>query len=196
MNAAARAVLPALLLGATLAPGTSAQAGSSQDPGLRIEASEEYYPVGDVGLSEVIARLNGMRLLGPEGPPSQGLTSYHLRPEWSTSVRPGSCRVASPPVHVRVVVTVPRWEGEAAAPEADRLRWARIFGAIRDHEHTHRDLVLDAAERLHGSLSSLEAGTCATLGRALDGALAIADAELKVEHRALDEATPARIIGE
>lgn len=196
MTVAVHVALVSLLLGATLAPSAAAQPGSSPHPGLRVDATEEHYAVGDVGLSEVIARLNRMRLLGPQGPPSQGLTSYHIRPEWSTAVGPGRCRVASVTVHVRIVVTLPRWEGEDAAPEPQRTRWTRILGAIRDHEHTHRDLVLAAAEHLHGTLARLEAGTCATLGRAFDGALAIADAELKEAHRALDEATPVRIVGE
>jgi predicted secreted Zn-dependent protease len=191
-----------LLLSATLPAGAVAQLGagarpdSLPHPGVRVDASEEHYPVGEVTLSEVIARLNRTRLLGPQGPLSQGLTSYHVRPEWSTAVRPGSCRVATLTLHVRIVVTLPRWEARDAAPEPHRARWARILGAIRDHEHTHRDLVLDAAERLHETLTALEAGTCATLGRAFDATLAIADAELKEAHRALDEATPARIVGE
>ena len=170
-------------------------ASPAASAGIDLDAREQFYALEDSAISEVIARLNGMRLLGPNGPPSQGLTTYHILPRWRPAAAPGSCRVRQLRMQVRVLVTLPRWTAADAAPASEQERWARILEAIRSHEYRHRDLTIAAAESLHETLSSLEAGACSTLGRAVDAALAIAHADLQEAHAALDAATPSRIVG-
>lgn len=163
--------------------------------GVQVDVTEQYYTLEEPTLSEVISRLNSTRLQGESGPLSQGLTDWWIQPEWRPGVAGGRCRVTALTLSVRVVVTLPEWRHARRAPAQERMRWGRIEAAIRDHEYTHRDLTVEAAERLHARLSTLEARGCSALHRAFQGEMSVADARLSESHAELDRATPDRLIG-
>lgn len=165
----------------------------SPSAGVIVESSEAYYTVPDTTLSDVIARLNSTRLVGAGGRMSQGLTEYHIQPEWTPAGRGGLCRVSNLTVHVRVRITLPTWPGETGRPVEERASWRTIEGAIREHEYEHRALTVEAAEALVARLGELETRGCRSLEQAFAGAVALADARLQEAHEQLDRETPARL---
>lgn len=162
-------------------------------PGVRLELREEYYDVEVPTLTDVVARLNQTRLQGPNAPPSQGLTRYNIRPEWSALARGGRCVVRNVELTVEVVITLPRWPGVFDRPVAEREGWAQIDHAIRAHEYMHQELVLAAAEELLSDLRGLDARGCSVLQRTVSGTVAVAGERLDRAHQALDEETPPRL---
>lgn len=164
--------------------------------GIQVDATEQYYPLEQRTLSEVIERLNSTRLGGESAPLSQGLTDWQIRPEWRPEAGGGRCRVTALTLMVRVVITLPEWRHAKTATVSERMRWERIESAIREHEYTHRDLTIDAAGRLYERLSSLEARGCSALNRALRSEMSVADARLTEAHAELDRKTPNRLIGD
>jgi predicted secreted Zn-dependent protease len=182
-------VLLALVMGVPVA----AQSATARPPA--IDFTIRTYELPDERLSDVIARLNEMRLEGDGGPRSQGLTQYYIQPEWSPRASGGTCRVARMQLEVQIVVTLPEWPGVARAPEEERTRWEAILAAIRDHEFAHRDLTIEAAREITEVLSGLEASGCMNLRRAVAGTLSIHGGRLDEAHAKLDAATLDRLVG-
>jgi len=194
----------AALLGVACA-GLAPRGAVAQDPtggpgatglveGVRVESTERRYELDEANLSGVIERLNGMRLEGPSGPPSQGLTQYRIDPFWRPAAGGGLCRVADLVLEVRVVVTLPLWPNARWASEPERADWEGILDAIRSHEYRHRDLTIEAARELHETLSALEARGCTALRQTFAGIVSIAGARLDDAHAELDRSTPTRLI--
>ncbi len=176
---------------------TRARPGTPMGPplvaGIHVDLREEYYDVDVETLSEVARRLNGMRLQGPGAPPSQGLTTYHIRPEWSARAQGGRCVVRHAQIHVDVVITLPRWPRVFDRPVQEREGWATIDRAIREHEYAHQTLILDAAEELLDELRGLDARGCSVLRQTVASKVAVAGERLDRAHRTLDEETPPRL---
>ena len=168
------------VLGTSPATGQEGEGGA----GVAVETRERFYVLD-----------NAMRLQGPGAPPSQGLTDWRIRPRWRPAASDGRCRVSALRLHVDIVVTLPRWANVGRATPTERERWDRIEASIRDHEHGHRDLTIDAAGELFAKLSSLEAGGCVALRRAFEGEMSLAEARIEEVHDELDRATPRRLIG-
>jgi predicted secreted Zn-dependent protease len=170
-------------------------AASAQEPrdGLHVDAVVEYYDVPGGTFSEVVAAMNQMRVQGPGAPLSQGLTRYHIRPEWVARASGGSCRPGAVKVFVDIVVTLPRWDGVEDRPDDERARWGEIERAIRVHEYRHRDLTIDAADRLLSSIQSLETRGCTALRQVVASTLSVADGRLREAHAELDRTTPNRL---
>lgn len=157
---------------------------------MRLDSSVEYYDISAPSIDYVIATLNQMRLEGPDAPPSQGLTRYHIQPEWSPRPGGGVCRVDRLQVHVDVDILLPRWVEVRERPVLEQARWNTIEAAIREHEYSHGDLVIEAAEALAGQLSALEARGCGTLRTVVASTMSVADGALKEAHAEFDRNTP------
>ena len=175
----------ALLASAPLA--TEAQA--PPPPGVLVETVEKSYRLDERSLEAVVDRLNSTRLEGPNGPPSQGLTTYRIQPEWRATASGGSCRVSRITVHVEIEITLPEWRWAETVSLEDREKWATIDRAIREHEYRHRDLTVDAAADLLDSLQGLEARGCTTLRRVVNSQVSVADGRLSEAHAQLDRET-------
>lgn len=160
---------------------------------VRVETAERYYELDAATLGGAIERLNGARLEGPDGPPSQGLTRYEIEPAWRAVASDGSCRVGDLRIDVRIMITLPRWPAVDRRPPEEQERWAMIEGAIRSHEYVHRDLTIEAAEQLEGSLRGAEALGCATLNDVVAGRVSIARDRLSEAHGEFDRSTPKRL---
>lgn len=186
---------PSLVCGQTEAPPTpdNRSGGTPTAEEVRLASEVEYYDVRGADIDEVVDRLNRVRLEGPDGPPSQGLTRYHIMPEWRSVPSGGACRVERLRLQVTVVVTLPRWPGVEARPAPERERWRVIEDAIRAHEFRHREIVVDVADDLAERLRGMEARGCGNLGRAVESALSVADGRLKEAHAELDRETPSRL---
>lgn len=169
--------------------------GAAQDApeGVRLDSSVEYYEISAPSIDHVIAALNGMRLEGPDAPPSQGLTRYYIRPEWTARTGGGACRVGQVEVHVDVDILLPRWVELRERPVLEQARWNTIESAIRAHEYGHSDLVIEAAEALVSELGGLEARGCGTLRSVVASTMSIADGELREAHAELDRNAPSRL---
>ena len=154
--------------------------------GVHIEVREERYLLDLERFDQVIDTLNAMRLQGPNGPPSQGLTTYRIEPHWQFQPVPGGCAVIDAEIDVEIVVQMPRWPGAVRASAEDRSRWQSILAAITEHEYRHRDLVVASAGALFEELTQLRAGNCGTLRRAAQGAIDIANVELEQAHAEID----------
>ncbi|MEM7417104.1 MAG: DUF922 domain-containing protein [Gemmatimonadota bacterium] len=168
-------------------------AGPPSLPGIHVDTREEYYDLPDSTLTGVVRRLNGMHLQGPEGPPSQGLTTYQIRPEWSALAQGGRCHVRAVEVFATITITLPRWPRVFDRPVGERERWASIDRAIREHEYLHRDLVVEAAGEILEEIRGLDAQGCAVLRRVVGSTLSIADERLDEAHIELDATTPRRL---
>jgi predicted secreted Zn-dependent protease len=169
------------------------ETAASLPTGVSVDDNVEYYDVPGDDLAQVVSALNGMRLEGPDGPPSQGLTQYWIEPAYDARAGGGACRVVDVEVAVEITITLPRWRGAVDRPSAEQARWQRIEQAIREHEHGHRALVVDAAGALHEVIDGLEARGCGALRDVVTRALSVADGRLKEAHAALDRATPRRL---
>jgi predicted secreted Zn-dependent protease len=166
-----------------------------QEPmhGVRVDQEIAYYDVPGTSLASVIEILNTARLEGPDAPPSQGLTSYYIKPEWSAQASGGACRVARAEIFVEIDITLPRWATVEERPAHEQESWSQIERAIRQHEYAHRDLTIDAAGVLLSALRGLETRGCGILRDAVASALSIADARLREAHAILDRETPPRL---
>lgn len=162
-------------------------------PGVHVEVSEQYYDVDAGSLSEVIEILNTTRIGGPDAPPSQGLTEYRIRPEWTASAGGGRCHVRSAEVFVDITITLPRWPAAFDRPASEREDWVEIDSAIREHEYTHRDLTIAAAADVLDRLNGLDARGCVVLRTVVASTLSVANERLDAAHREFDEETPLRL---
>jgi predicted secreted Zn-dependent protease len=160
---------------------------------VRLGSDIEYYDVPGTTIDEVIDRLNGLRLEGPGAPPSQGLTRYHILPEWRAVPSGGACRVERLSLRVDITVTLPRWPGLEDRPASERERWRVIDDAIRAHEYRHHEIVVAVAEELAETLRGMQARGCGNLERAVESALSVADGRLREAHAQLDRETPSRL---
>jgi predicted secreted Zn-dependent protease len=161
--------------------------------GLHVAVREERYDLQDPTLHDVVARLNETHLQGPENPPSQGLTRYDVRPEWTAVAASGRCRVREVEIFVDVTMTLPQWLVVEHRPDREVEGWTTIEQAIREHEYMHRDLVLDAAAALLADLRGLDAVGCGTLRQVVASTLSIAGERLREAHAELDMSTPPRL---
>ena len=183
----------AFLASAGGALGPTLLAGQEPVEGVRVSEEILYYDVPGTSLSAVVAALNGARLEGPDGPLSQGLTRYFIKPEWTSRASGGACRVAQAELLVDIDITLPRWSASASRPDEEQERWERIETAIREHEYGHRDLVVDAARELLSTMQGLEARGCGTLDDVVASTLSVADGRLRDAHATLDRETPTRL---
>ena len=168
-------------------------AGPPLIPGVRLDLQEEYYEVREETLNDVARQLNGMRLQGPEAPPSQGLTTYHIRPSWNALARGGRCHVRNAEVFVDILITLPRWPGVFDRPVREREAWASIDRAIREHEYQHRDLIVEAAGALLEQIRDMDAQGCTVLRRSVSSAVSVAGERLDRANEALDAGAPRRL---
>ncbi len=160
---------------------------------VQIEFVEVYYTLQDTTLTEVIARLNRTRLAGAGGEMSQGLTEYYIQPSWRPLVVGRRCRVSHLTLRVQIRVTLPTWPSETDRPPEERASWQTIEGAIRSHEHQHRDLTINAARALADDLNALETPGCRALRQAFSGKVALAGERLDEIHAQFDRDTPERL---
>jgi predicted secreted Zn-dependent protease len=160
---------------------------------VHVEVSEQYYEVDAPTLDGVVSILNQTRIGGPNAPRSQGLTEYHVRPEWTASASGGRCHVRSVEVFVDITITLPRWPVVFERPQDEKEGWTRIDGAIRAHEYTHRDLTIEAAADVLERLKGLDAQGCVVLRRVVASTLSVADERLEAAHEELDLSTPLRL---
>lgn len=173
---------------------TAAPASGRQDADeLHVNAIEEFYELPDETLSGVVTRMNGARLEGPDGPRSQGLTRYSIRPEWRPGAGGGLCRVTDLQVRVEIVVTLPSWPGAERRPADERSGWATIEQAIREHEYTHRDVTIEAGGALVETLRAIETRGCGTLRQVVATAVSLANGRLTEAHANIDRETPKRL---
>jgi predicted secreted Zn-dependent protease len=184
-----------LLAGMLLAAGSAPFPTAAQSPsdGVEVGATVEYYEISAPTIDHVVAALNQMRLEGPDGPPSQGLTRYYIEPDWTARAGGGACRVDRVDVRVDVAILLPRWVELDDRPVLEQARWNTIQTAIREHEFEHRDLAIDAAHELRTELADLEARGCGTLRSVVSSAMSIADERLREAHAELDRTTPRRL---
>ena len=160
---------------------------------VQIEFVEAYYTLQDTTLTEVIARLNRTRLAGAGGEMSQGLTEYYIQPSWRPLGVGGRCRVSDLTLRVQIRVTLPAWPSGTERPTEEWASWQTIEGAIRSHEHQHRDLTIDAASALADDLDALETQGCGALRQAFSGKVALAGERLDEIHAQFDRNTPERL---
>lgn len=160
---------------------------------VQIEFVEAYYTLQDTTLTEVIARLNRTRLAGAGGEMSQGLTEYYIQPSWRPLGVGGRCRVSDLTLRVQIRVTLPAWPSGTERPTEEWASWQTIEGAIRSHEHQHRDLTIDAARALADDLNALETPGCRALRQAFSGKVALAGERLDEIHAQFDRNTPERL---
>lgn len=183
----------ALLASTSGALGGTALRGQEPTEGLRVSEEILYYDVPGTSLSAVVTALNSARLEGPDGAPSQGLTRYFIKPEWTSRASGGACRVAQAEVFVDIDITLPRWSASADRPDDEQERWSKIEAAIREHEYGHRALVLEAAGELLSTIRGLAARGCGTLDDVVTSTLSVADGRLREAHATLDRETPTRL---
>jgi len=171
----------------------AAQASAQSTAGVRVETREQRYELPEVTLTAVIERLNSTSLEGSEAPLAQGLTQYDIQPDWRPTAAGGRCRASGVELHVRIVITLPVWPGAPRRPASERTSWQTIESAIREHEYTHRDLTVEAAEALVASLRGLETNGCRALRQVVAGEIALAGDRLREAHAELDRRTPKRL---
>jgi predicted secreted Zn-dependent protease len=160
---------------------------------VHVTATTDYYDVPGTTLAQAVDWLNRLRLEGPSGPPSQGLTRYNILPKWRAVASGGACRLEGLSVQVTLDVTLPRWPGADARPVEERDRWRRIEQAIRAHELGHSDIVIAEADDLAMKLRDVEARGCGRLGDVVEVVLRLADLRLREAHAEFDRATPSRL---
>src|SRR5690606_15429966 len=105
------------------------------------------------------------RALGTNGPRREGRKAHALT-EWRLLwwVRPmeraGRCTSGDTRVGVRLVTTLPRWEGAAVAPTWLVDDWGLFLARLRLHEGVHQEIAVRAAGELLARLEALEAESC------------------------------------
>ena len=161
--------------------------------GVTVDASIEYYDLDAADLRGVVDMLNRMRLEGPGGRPSQGLTRYWISPNWRVQAGGGECRVVHVDVSVEILITLPRWRVVRGRPVEEQEGWERIESAIREHEFVHRDLAIEAAGELREEMSGLRARGCGTLRDVVSSTLSIVNGRLEQAHADFDRDTPPRL---
>ncbi len=155
-------------------------------PGVEVDVSVKRYHVDAATFAEVASVLNGMRLEGPAGPRSQGLTQYRIVPEWRAAASNGRCRVEGLRVRAVIQITLPEWPRGRHRPLTERENWDRTEATIRRHEVHHRDLVIAAARDLRAALLDVQPTACSNLRQVVAGILALAEESLDEAHADFD----------
>ena len=68
-----------------------------------------------------------------------------------------TCVINSVAVHLRVTITLPKWENKTAADSATQLKWYQYFEALELHEQGHRRIGIGAAQEIERRLEGLRA---------------------------------------
>ena len=83
-----------------------------------------------------------------------GRTTATLQVRYRLDPIEGGCRVDGLDVALDVVMRLPRWQPADVVRPAIRDQWERMRIGIRTHERGHRDIAVDAAERLSARLAA------------------------------------------
>lgn len=141
-----------------------------------------WYDVSGDSEAELRAQLDR---LGPEtdGERHDAYTAWHVT--WHFPFVQGDDGCATGPVttDVRVVVTLPRWQGFADEGAPLVQRWRRYLDALKEHESGHRLTGIHAASDITEQLPQLPPKP--TCGEAEEAANALARSILD-QHRARD----------
>jgi predicted secreted Zn-dependent protease len=157
----------ALLSGLLAAPASaSAQA---LPPGVGGDVRVEYY---DVSGSTPRELRESMIRHGPRDGerPVYGYHSWNVRWRFSYAPENGRCRMTDVFVEVTSVTQLPRWRPERTASARLVAEWEAFVERLRAHEDGHRDLGLEAAAQVRGTLLELEAPRCTGMSAAANAA--------------------------
>lgn len=157
----ARRLFPLLIALASCAGSSHLNVGPIP-PGVTVEASVQYYDVTAASLTEL---RRGMGQLGPrwQGRAYSAVTQSRTRWTFQTAVRGTMCGMRRVRVHVRTVVTFPRWN-PIADPDSATLAWWQQYNAgLVQHEIGHAQLSVRTAGEIARGIEQLTAGQCAML---------------------------------
>jgi predicted secreted Zn-dependent protease len=149
--------------------GTAREAGAAA-PRVRLSVDSVHYRV--LGTSANALR-EQMRQLGPTDRFGRWAASTRWDLKWSYPYdrADGGCRSGPVSVDLAVTFTLPRWDAPADAPAELVERWDRYVAALSHHEEGHRDIAVDAANEIAGTIEAVPAhATCRQFERAADTA--------------------------
>lgn len=153
--------------------------------GVRVTSHlSEYVITGDTP-AELRA---GINRLGPviDGRTRAGSAHWHIRWNWSSEDRGGTCAMRDVRVHLDLSVRLPRWEPGESAEHATRLWWERFHRDLVAHEQGHVDIAIAAAREIHDGIRAVR-GACGSLGLRADGVGARILRELRERQEAHDD---------
>lgn len=144
-------------------------AGAAQ--GIEITDHVEHYRIEGTTARELSVQ---MQQLGPRndlGQRANGLTRWQV--EWShaSEVSSGACRLTSMKVSISVVTTLPQWQPPRQAQPALVRQWEQFLVKLQQHEATHRQHGLQAAEAVRETVQAVPPqADCHALERAIASA--------------------------
>jgi len=131
------------------------------DGALRVEVDEQRYLLSGRTARELLADLSHHR---PSDERFTGWTRWRLKWRFEPDESGGGCHVAAVDVDLSLTTVMPAWEPPVDADPALVTAWDAYIRALEHHESGHAELAVEAAERIHRSLSALpESHSCASL---------------------------------
>lgn len=131
-------------------------------PGVRLQEATVLYAVRGRTVAELAAALDaGAPRI--DGRLFRGTTDWNVRWRFRWEPVAGGCRLTDVDVRLDVTTTLPRWDPPDDPDPGVPGLWTRYRTALADHEATHRDLAVEAANRVAWTLGGLRAATCAEI---------------------------------
>ncbi|MFK7926928.1 MAG: DUF922 domain-containing protein [Myxococcota bacterium] len=154
---------------------------------LRVHVDEQRYLLSGRTARDLLVDLSHHR---PSDERFTGWTRWRLKWRFEPDVRAGDCRVAAVDVDLSLTTVLPAWEPPVDANPALVTAWDAYIRALEHHESGHSDLAVEAAERIHESLSALPASDSCSALKTLANEVGQAEVRrLRIENGSFDAHT-------
>jgi predicted secreted Zn-dependent protease len=117
----------------------------------------ERYSIRGASDADLRREMNAKGPLGAGGRRFDGHTRWNINWRYTYREDGGTCRINSVTTDLKVVMTMPEWSDERAAPVRLQARWREYVAALTVHENGHRANGIDAAREIDRGISALPA---------------------------------------
>lgn len=129
---------------------------------LSVDTQRRFYMIEGNTAEEIRENLDTNRSAATEGISFDAYTHWYITWNYKFLQSPGSCTIDAVATHIAVEQILP----QLITPVADELqdRWNRYIEALQHHENGHKNIGIQAAEKINRLLEQLNPKTnCAAL---------------------------------
>lgn len=133
----------------------------------KVSEIDQHYEIRGSSARQLRAQMSVLGTKWSDGKVYDARTDWHVR--WNHGYRrsKSGCSIASVRTTVSVTYTYPKWVDRLSGPAHLRAKWDNYMAALTQHERGHRDIAVDAAERIEQAIASLgPMKSCDELGKA------------------------------
>jgi predicted secreted Zn-dependent protease len=150
----------------------------------------EYYDVrgGDEKTLRCEMTKNGCKW--SDGKKYDSVTTWRVKWRYDYERGPQTCSAESFQATIDIIFRYPKWVRDDTAPQSLVDKWDSYMKNLIMHENGHRDMAVEAAEKLSSSVASMPpASSCTELDRRVQALYKEQMLKLSADERKYDEAT-------